>query len=151
MNSGQELYPSLVQMITHAENITWNRFNNFLMFNSILVLSWATVWEGQCKSPTFLVIICVLGIFGGVFWAALGYRGRKYLDAYLDMAEELETTSPLWKNSNEKYKLATKTKELHKSLHCSSWAGSKVLLTCGPLAFTALYSIMLCESVQCVV
>src|SRR5689334_16945598 len=98
MVTSKDLYPSLVQMITHAENISWNRFNNFLMFSTILILSWATVWVANSPQSRmmFLVAICILGGLSGVFWAALGYRGRSFLSAYLKMAADLEADSAVW-------------------------------------------------------
>jgi hypothetical protein len=152
MMTPKELYPSLMQIIINAENITWNRFYNFLMFNTILVLSWATVWVGsslqQAQLKTvILVTICTLGGLSGIFWAALGYRGRAFLYAYTKIAAEFESDSAVWTKDIEKYKPATKTIELRDSL-CYSWAGSRVLLIGGPLAFTILYIIMLFVSLR---
>lgn len=95
----KELYPSLVQMIIHAESITWSRFYNFLMFNTILILSWATVWvpaTAPQSRPVVLAAICILGGISGIFWAALGYRGRAFLSAFMTMAKEFEADSAVW-------------------------------------------------------
>ena len=43
----KEVYASLVQMTISAETVSWNRFYNFLMFNTILVLAWATIWVSK--------------------------------------------------------------------------------------------------------
>jgi len=146
--TAKELYPSLVQMIIHAENITWSRFYNFLMFSTILVLSWATLWTAANapeSRPIVLVAICILGGLSGIFWAALGYRGRAFLSEYMNMAKEFEADSAVWAKDLEKYRQATKALMLRDSL-CYSWAGSRVLLIGGPLAFTALYVVMLVVS-----
>jgi hypothetical protein len=144
----KELYPSLVQMIIHAENITWSRFNNFLMFSTILVLSWATLWTAGANAPhVVLVAICILGGLSGIFWAALGYRGRAFLSEYMNMAKEFEADSAVWPKDLEKYRQATKALTLRDSL-CYSWAGSRVLLFGGPLIFTALYVVMLVASLK---
>jgi hypothetical protein len=144
MMTSKEVYPSLVQMIINAETISWNRFYNFLMFNTILVLAWATVWvskDASALKAVVLLAICSLGGISGIFWAALGYRGREFLDAYAKMAADLEVDSTAWATDIEKYKPLTKTIELRDSL-CYGWAGSRVALIAGPLAFTVLYGIM---------
>jgi hypothetical protein len=147
--TAKELYPALVQLIIHAESVTWNRFYNFLMFNTILVLAWATVWVSgapQLKA-VILVAISSLGGVSGVFWAALGYRGRAFLSDYMKMAADLEADSNVWAGEIEKYKPATNSIALRDSLRFS-WAGSRVILIAGPLAFTVLYGVMFCVSLR---
>lgn len=144
-----ELYASLVQMIIHAENITWNRFYNFLVFNTILVLSWATVWIANSPQSrtVVLVAICILGGLSGIFWGALGYRGRTFLNEYMKMAAEFEADLAVWPNNIERYRHATRALALRDSLSYS-WAGSRVLLISGPLSFTVLYVVMLVVSLK---
>jgi len=141
--TSKELYPTLVQMILHAENVSWNRFYNFLVFSTILVLAWAAVWvtsPSQAKI-VFLATICVLGAISGVFWAALGYRGRAFLYEYTKMAAALEADPTVWAQELKDHKPASRTIELRDSL-CCSWAGSRGLLIGGPLVFAVLYCIM---------
>jgi hypothetical protein len=94
-----------------------------------------------------LVAISSLGAVAGIFWAALGYRGRAFLFEYVKMASDLEADSAAWAGEIEKYKPATKSAELRDSL-CYGWAGSRVILVAGPLAFTLLYLIMLVVSLR---
>lgn len=47
--SAKDVYAAVFKMIVNAENISWNRFYNFLWFNSILIVSWATVWVAGPK------------------------------------------------------------------------------------------------------
>lgn len=151
----KELYPSLIQLIIHAENITWSRFNNFLMFNTILVLAWSTVFASNLTSfqqsrMVVLVAFCILGAVSGVFWAALGWRGRAFLYRYLDMAQDLEDDKTAWVNesANDEFKLAKLTKDFRDST-CYSWARSKVLLIGGPLSFSVLYFVLFLVSWKC--
>jgi hypothetical protein len=75
MVSRGELYSALVQMVNNAESISWNRFYNFLMGNSILVLAWATIYASQDRSTLTSIVlsaICVFGAGSGIVWAALG-------------------------------------------------------------------------------
>ena len=146
--TAKELYPSLVQMIIHAESVTWNRFYNFLMFNTILVLSWSTIWVSNCSpqgKTVVLATICIVGGVSGVFWSALGYRGRKFLSEYMGMAEKLEADPATWEKEIHGCKLATRTTVLRDSL-CYPWSGSKMILIYGPLAFTVIYVVMLVVS-----
>lgn len=61
--TGKEIYSALVHLIIHAESITWNRFYNYLMGNSILVLAWTMVFASKVESvwvSFVMVLICVL-------------------------------------------------------------------------------------------
>ena len=147
--TAKELYPTLVQLIIHAESVSWNRFYNFLVFSSILVLAWAAVWVSDVPQlkPLILAAISLLGAVSGVFWAALGYRGRTFLFEYVKMASEIEADFTVWANDIEKYKPATRSVELRDSLRYG-WAGSRVILVAGPLAFSVLYVIMLVVSLR---
>jgi hypothetical protein len=113
-----EIYPSLIQMIIQAENITWNRFNNFLMFNTILVLAWSTIYAADHNAnQSFkwpLVTFCIFGGLSGIFWALLGIRGRKYLNKYLEVAREFENDKTAWGNEcrDDKFRLANTTLKL---------------------------------------
>src|SRR5207244_552336 len=92
-------YPALIQLVVHAESISWNRLYNFLMGNSILVLAWATIYaSNQDSVPTRLVLsaICVLGGLSGIAWADLGKRTRKHLDQHFDQAREIEKSPTAW-------------------------------------------------------
>lgn len=89
------LYPNIVQMANHAESITWNRFYNFTMANSILVLAWATVYSGttsvhRLSLSTVLCAMCLLGIVTGYLWAGHAVRGREFLTGYLNMGRLVE-------------------------------------------------------------
>jgi hypothetical protein len=147
----KDAYTSLVQLIINAETISWNRFYNFLMFNTILVLAWATIWVSKdaaaVSKAVVLVAICSLGGISGIFWAALGYRGRTFLDEYVKISSDIEADARIWAADMKKIKPLTKTIELRDSM-CYGWAGSRVVLIGGPLAFTLLYGIMVVISLR---
>ena len=111
------VYKSLVNLGMHSENVRWNRFNNFLVFNSILILSWATVWSKDLSGSliVFLVFICVLGGVSGILWSILGCRGSKAVRAFMDMAGDLEKEVILWPTQLVKYKPATLSNGLRDS------------------------------------
>ena len=66
MITDKELYPSLVQLRIHADSVTWNRFYNFLMFNSILVLAWATVYAAHPRPIGAWAVLVAFCFFGGL-------------------------------------------------------------------------------------
>jgi hypothetical protein len=76
----------------HAEDISWSRFYNFLMVNSILILAWATIYSASLPLPAekftdqaklVLVSICLLGIASGLVGSVFGFRGRRSQDRWL--------------------------------------------------------------------
>ena len=146
--SAKEVYSALVQLVIHAESITWDRFNNFLMGNSILVLAWATIFVSTTDSrmTTFVLsAICILGVLSGPAWAALGARGRKYHDNYVKLASNIEIDPTCWPIELDKNRPSEKTKEI-RDASPSRWSSSRFLLQAGPWCFTALYIVLLVAS-----
>ena len=143
------LYPSLVQLVIHAETINWNRFYNFLMSNSILILAWATIYAQQLPdfATTVLVVISVLGLVSCIAAAALGWRGTGYLEKYVDLGVRIEADEECWgTNLADEYKLLTITEQYGKDASCC-WARSRYLLRLGPVAFLIFYVFLLCVSI----
>jgi hypothetical protein len=139
--SFKEIYSALVQMVTNAESITWNRFYNFLMGNSILVLAWATLFVSQANRPLegyVMLAICIFGGASGPFWAWLGERGRNFLNAYVDQAIIIEDK---WPESFNELKIFTKSKHMRDNLP-RKMAGSYYLLKFIPWGFSILYLVM---------
>jgi hypothetical protein len=137
-------------MIIHAENISWTRFYNFLMFNTILILAWATIYAPQTRpgmARFVLAIMCVLGGISGVAWAGLGCRGRKFLDEYINLAVKFEADSKCWSPDVDQYKMQTLTKVWIRSFPYGK-CGSRYLLTFGALAFTVFYAFLFYVSVK---
>ena len=144
-----DAYATLVQLVMHAESITWNRFYNFLMANSILVLAWAVIFASDAHSlmvTHVLIALCLLGGLSGPVFAALGIRGRKFLDEYIRLGSVIEDTA-IWPNALDKCKPLTKTKDLIKTLPYG-WSGSRYILKVGPWFFTILYIILVVASLK---
>ena len=124
----KEVYWSLIELTMHAETATWGRFNNFLVFNSILVVSWATLWVSDKYVPLGIYsAVCALGVLSGVFWGLLGHRGRNFQKRFSEMAATLETES--LSRGTGPMKVAV---ELRETLPFS-FAGSYWILTWGPV------------------
>jgi hypothetical protein len=146
--SAKEVYSALVQLVIHAESITWDRFNNFLMGNSILVLAWATIFVSTTDSrmTTFVLsAICILGVLIGPAWAALGVRGSKYHEKYVDLASNMEKNSTCWPDELDKHKPFAQTEDIRDASR-KHWSTSYFLLQAGPWCFTILYIVLLVAS-----
>ena len=139
----KDVYASLIQLIIHAETISWTRFYNFLVFNTILIVAWTTIYV---KDPPpslagiVMVIMCAVGILSGMFWACLGVRGRKFLEEYIRLIKDFEDERA-WPSLLNKYKLGTLTDKWGKNFPYG-WARSNYLLIGGPLVFTAFYAFL---------
>jgi hypothetical protein len=144
MVTQREVHLSLINLIIHAETISWSRFYNFLMFNTILILAWATIYV---KAPPpylagyVMAILCVLGALSGIFWFGLGVRGREFLENYIDLAKKFESDPKCWSNELEPYKLGTQTSEWNKKIRYK-WASSKYLVAGGALALVFFYGFL---------
>src|SRR5512145_1369640 len=89
------IYESYLELVIHSENISWSRFNNLLVINSILVVAWATLFKETSIqdiiwAKVVMTSISLLGIFTGVAWAYLGKRSRQYLDRYKEKLRAIE-------------------------------------------------------------
>ncbi|MFH1883895.1 MAG: hypothetical protein ABIL62_14455 [Planctomycetota bacterium] len=150
MVTQKEVYPSMINLIIHAETISWSRFHNFLVFNTILILAWATIYV---KAPRpylagyVMAILCVLGALSGIFWFGLGVRGRKFLKNYIDLATKFESDSTCWPNGLEPYKLGTRTNDWGKQLPYQ-WASSIYLIEGGSLALLFFYVFLFHVSIK---
>jgi len=150
MVTAQTLHPSLVQLVIHAEATSWNRFYNFLMFNTILILAWSTIYVAQNRpagAAAILATMTVLGAVSGIAMAALGVRGRKFLDEYVDLAVKIEADDKCWPEVLAQYKPLTLTKDRIAKFPFG-WAGSRYLLTWGPLALTGFYVFLFHVSIR---
>jgi len=135
--SAKEVYPALVQLAIHAESITWNRFYNFLMANSILVLAWATIFASSLSDrpgpKTVLAAICILGGASGVAWAGLAVRGRKFLFDFVGLAQAIETAPAHWAGTLGAVEPLSTDANL-RDTQPFRWAGSLYLLVYGSLS-----------------
>ena len=139
--SDREIYSAIVQLVTHAESTSWNRFHSFLIANSVLVLAWVAIYVSSARSPMVthvLVAICVLGFLSGVFWAALGYRGRRFADRYIELGTQIE-------KGIEGHGPLTESKSLRDTLPYG-WSGSRYILAFGPLIFALFYVLLVVAS-----
>jgi len=139
------MYSCVAQFLMHAENTSWNRFYNFLMVNSILVLAWATLYNPLDLTPqrdVVLTAICILGGVSCVFWAGLGYRGRQFVNLFVEIGQ-LEPATPKPPATLDSWPGLFKLIDYKIHSYSHSWAGSYYILTFGPLVFMVLYAVLL--------
>lgn len=143
-----DAYASIVQLVVHAEAITWNRFYNFLMGNTLLILGWATLFAASSACATQSRIaqaaLCVLGALSGIPFAALSYRGRKYLMDFVDLGAAIEN-SVAWPADLPQKPLGMTVKT--RGEYPFPWAGSYFILTGSCLLFTVLHLLLLFVSI----
>src|SRR6266480_3232108 len=74
-----------------------SRFGNFLLADSFLLLSWATVYSGSARTTSRIVVLAVLAltsIFLGAVFVLLGSRYAKYDRLQWDLATDAEGRLP---------------------------------------------------------
>ncbi len=146
MLSKDDHYRTCLQLLDLAESTSWNRFYNFLMCNSILVLAWATLYaQDQPPWPTrvVLALIATLGGVSGVLWAALGKCGREITTAHVNQAHKLEPEC-LDPSTPDELRPIGEAKRIR--LNHPKWASSTCLLQAGPWGFTVLCAVLFVAS-----
>jgi hypothetical protein len=80
-----------------AQSTVQARFGNFLLGDSFLLLSWATVYSGGSRTASRTVVLAVLATISallGAAFALLGSRYAKYDRLQWDLAAEAEARLP---------------------------------------------------------
>jgi len=93
----KDRYAAIIQLIVVAETTSWNRFYNFLMFASVLIVAWAAIYSQSTppKGATFIMAsISVFGFISGFAWGGLGWRGRAMQKIFVDEGKKLEERTP---------------------------------------------------------
>jgi len=137
------IYAALVNLVGQAESVSWARFNNFLVFNSILLLAWATLVAGQDFPVRNIVLklICFVGMGGGILWSVLGYRGRSFHNLYVLKAKDFEEKFVKGGIAGDVLPFIA-TQEHRDKLGLSNVASSFALLICLPFFGAVLYAFL---------
>ncbi len=140
----QEMYSSLASHITNAEQVSWNRFNNFLLFNSVLILGWFALNAATTaveQQPLLLAVSSCIGIISGLIWAGLGIRGRNNVHAILELGSRIECPDG---NPPPDAPLPpfSKLKALRDS-QPFKFCGSRYVLAFGPLLLSCFHVLLL--------
>jgi hypothetical protein len=134
----QAAHAAILQIYQHADGISWNRLYNFLMFSTILVLAWSTIYS-QGNRPRYasfaMALISSLGFIGGIAWAAVGHRGRRFTTFILEQGKRLEDLS------KEDFAICTMILESHHEFSFK-YVGSYRMMVLTPLVFCWLYGVL---------
>lgn len=138
----KDVYDTYCKLVIHAEVVSWQRFHVLLVFNSILVLSWVTMFKGgnQLGFAERLILgaISLVGIIAALAWEDLGDRGRKYLDEFKAKAKRIEQDhdkATWWEGGIE-----ITDRPFQIDLGASWYSSSKFLLRFGPIVFLLLHA-----------
>ncbi len=138
----RDAYPALVSFAQQAEANSWNRFYNFLMFSTILILAWSTIYSQSSRpkcASIVLALIAVVGGVSGVAWSGLGYRGRKYVTFFLEEGARIDGAAAdgcrvCWRAIDTRQEFQF------------PFLGSFYVLIGTPLVFSALYIVLFIAS-----
>ena len=139
-----DIYKIYNDLVVHSETISWNRFANFLVISSILVLSWVTVFskiDHSLWSKIVMSGISVFGILAGLVGADLGARGRTYLDQYKNKAIAIEThcdKQGWWEEGIE-----ITDRPFQVNIAPKLWSSSQALLVWVPVLFSLLHVLLI--------
>ena len=140
----KDIYQALPNLATNAENISWTRFNSFLVANSIIILAWIAIYTAKDISDKTILpsILASLGSIGGLFFAGLGIRGRNNVSRFLKIGEEIESSKP----NKEELPFTAAIDERDKGDF--SICGSRIILSLFPLVFSIVHTVFLYYSLQ---
>lgn len=97
----RELYETALHLTMHAEKVRGDRFNLYLLVNSFLIVAWSTIFVAtpSLARTLAMLILLTMGFFGGLVWAALARRTRRYLENYYAQCREIELAgAKFWEN-----------------------------------------------------
>jgi len=86
-------YSDIVQLIIHSDNLNWQRFYYFLVFNSILFLAWVGLHSSvflELHKLLLLVLFPLIGLIVGFIWIPAARRGIAFQNYYMAWARYIE-------------------------------------------------------------
>jgi hypothetical protein len=87
-----------------------------------------------------MAMMSVLGVLSGLAWSGLGYRGRKYVNLYLEASARID------EGAAEGCRVCKQSLDAREQLWFP-FLGSFYILTFAPLLFSALYVFLFIVSV----
>jgi len=90
----EEDYVQVLNLVMHADNLTWNRLYYFLVFNSIMLLGWVSVFSGEGSGigkHLMLVVLAFFGLIVSLLWGPIAMkRGVTFQNYYMGLARCIE-------------------------------------------------------------
>jgi hypothetical protein len=92
-----DLYDLAVRLAMHSQENKLQTLNLYLVFNSIILLAWVTLFSAV--SPNFTAklvstLLCILGVLFALVWLPLGWDYANASDSFSELAERLEDQFP---------------------------------------------------------
>ena len=94
---GLDLYDLTVRLAMHSQENKLQTLNLYLVFNSILLLAWTTLFplsSTNLGAKLAASLFCVLGLLFALVWLPLGWDYANASDSFSKMAEHLEEKLP---------------------------------------------------------
>ena len=139
------VYLALSSQIVNSHIILWSRFSSYIVFNSVILVAWAQMYSKEndpFPSDMILAALCLLGVMGGIIFAAMGYRGMRYIQKYEEQARKMEADLSVWPTGSENFKLFTVAKDWPKGIAYKIGRPSQVLCW-GPVVFAIFFLVLL--------
>lgn len=139
-----DLYKMISDILASDEEISWSRFYNFSMSNSILALAWATMYTSPSKTIATSIALssmCVIGILIGFFWSDLGRRSRMHHQCHFNQLLELEKDEEIFSNIKLLLRPYSKSSEIRD--FANGYSSNPFILKTTPLMFSVLYIVFL--------
>jgi hypothetical protein len=140
----------------HAEALVQQRFYNFLMAESILLLAASAILAANnfaIPNKIFLFTVALLGLVLSIAWTILDYRQRFFIDLHMEIIESLEqeiknpshrVSEPIANlRDGKKVTFPVSKKEVMLS-NLPRFMRSSNLIIGAPIAFGAVYFILIC-------
>ncbi len=89
----------LWDFLKHSENTFTSRINFFLVAESMLMVSYATVANAVSSEPLIMVVIAALGILFTGAWICVNVRAFNTMG---DVAEKVKATIPLYEEIRDR-------------------------------------------------
>ena len=133
----KDLYTALVQLTIHGQENKLQTLNLYLVFNSIIILAWATLFSSDSLILTAKLastFFCILGILLALVWMVLGWDYANASDLFSEFAERIESKFPECMRP-----LQCRAKQKEKKVPI----GSRTLLILIPIFFLLMYIFLL--------
>lgn len=96
-------YDQLMRFFMHADVLNWNRLYYFLVFNSIIIAGWVTLYSVAPDSAVFkqyvLIGLSLLGLMLSILWSMFaiprGIAFQNYYDAWARLIEQKDPKKQL--------------------------------------------------------
>jgi len=88
--SAQLKYRAALDLLMHEGTLLWNRFNVFLVANSIMIAALSALISSSRHCTVFVSTLCLAGTGLSIVWLAVNIQGFRQCRGYWDIAHSTE-------------------------------------------------------------